>query len=136
MKKVRVSGKEIAWYVIAGILCLFGLTLCVFGIIGHHMNVALDENFIKSAEDSLINAIKIPFDFRIWGIMFALLGAIVAIIALNFNAKKTDREMEKTIRRQQRLNAGMNTNIEVKSAVQIIEETPSPIEVENKIEEK
>lgn len=132
MKKRTVSGKEIAWYVIAGVFVMLGLTLMVFGIIGHHMNVALDDNFIKQAEDNLVNAIKVPFDFRIWGIMFVLLGAIVTIITLNFNAKKTDRELERTVRRQQRLNAGMDTKIEAKSAVQIIEENPTPEIIEEK----
>lgn len=132
MKNRTVSGKEIAWYVIAGIFVMFGLTLMVFGIIGHHMNVALDDNFIKQAEDNLVNAIKVPFDFRIWGIMFVLLGAIITIITLNFNAKKTDRELERTVRRQQRLNAGMDTKMEVKSAVQIIEDNPTPEIVEEK----
>ncbi len=132
MKNRTVSGKEIAWYVIAGIFVMLGLTLMVFGIIGHHMNVALDDNFIKQAEDNLVNAIKVPFDFRIWGIMFVLLGAIITIITLNFNAKKTDRELERTVRRQQRLNAGMDTKMEVKSAVQIIEDNPTPEIVEEK----
>ncbi|HBF68098.1 MAG TPA: hypothetical protein DDW20_02105 [Firmicutes bacterium] len=132
MKNRIVSGKEIAWYVVAGIFVMLGLTLMVFGIIGHHMNVALDDNFIKQAEDSLVNAIKVPFDFRIWGIMFVLLGAIITIITLNFNAKKTDREIERTVRRQQRLNAGMDTKIEVKSAVKIIEENPTPEIIEEK----
>lgn len=136
MKKEKISGKEVVWYVIAGVFALFGITLMVFGIIGHHMNVALSDNFIKSAEDALINAIKIPFDFRIWGIMFVLIGTIILIIALNANAKKADRDIEKTIRRQQRLNAGANVDIEVKSAVQIIEDVPSEIKVENKEENK
>lgn len=133
-KGAKVSGKEFAWYVVGGIFAVFGLTLMVFGIIGHHMNVPLADNFIKGAESAVIKAIKIPFDFRIWGILFLILGMFVIIVTLNYNAKKTDREVEKTIRRQQRLNAGMNTDIEVKSAVQVIEE-PAPEQVnENKPE--
>lgn len=131
--KEKVSGKEFAWYVVGGVFGIFGLTLMIFGIIGHHMDTTLQNNFIKNAEKALINAIKIPFDFRIWGIMFLLLGMFIIIVTLNYNAKKTDREIEKTIRRQQRLNAGMNTDIEVKSAVQIIEE-PAPTGEEKKSE--
>ncbi len=130
-KSSKVSGKEFAWYVIGGVFAVFGLTLMVFGIIGHHMNVPLADNFIKGTEEALIKAIKIPFDFRVWGIMFLLLGMFIVIVTLNYNAKKTDREIEKTIRRQQRLNAGMNTDIEVKSAVQVIEE-PAPEQVSEK----
>lgn len=122
----KVSGKEFAWYVTGGIFAMFGLVLAIFGIIGHHLNVPLEQNFIKNAEKALIEAIKIPFDFRIWGIMFLLLGMAIIIITLNYNAKKTDREVEKTIRRQQRLSAGMNPDIEVRSAVEVIEEPAKP----------
>lgn len=120
--KSKVSGKEFAWYVVGGLITVFGIVLMVFSIIGHHMNVALENNFIKNAESALINAIHVPFDFRIWGVMFVIVGMFIVIVALNYNAKKTDREIEKTIRRQQRLNAGMNTSVEVKSAVEIIPE--------------
>ena len=108
----KLSWKEIVWYVISG----------VFAIFGHHMNVPLNENFIKTAENALIKALNIPFDFRIWGIIFLFVGLVIAIITLNVHAKKVDREVEKTIRRQQRLNAGLNEEIAVKSAVEIVEE--------------
>ncbi len=130
--KNKMTGKEFAWYIVGGLFGMFGLTLMVFGIIGHHLNVPQADNFIKNAESAVIEAIKIPFDFRIWGILFLLLGMLIVILTLNYNAKKTDREVEKTIRRQQRLNAGMNTSIEVKSAVEVIEEPK--IEVETKKE--
>lgn len=126
--KNKMTGKEFAWYIVGGLFGMFGLTLMVFGIIGHHLNVPQADNFIKNAESAVIEAIKIPFDFRIWGILFLLLGMLVVILTLNYNAKKTDREVEKTIRRQQRLNAGMNTSIEVKSAVEVIEEPKAEVE--------
>lgn len=127
--KDKVSGKEFAWYVFGGLFAVAGITLMIFGIIGHHMNVPLDNNFIKKAEEALISAIKVPFDFRIWGILLLLLGVIIISITLAYNAKKTDREVEKTIRRQQRINAGVEQKLEVKSAVEIIEEKPA-IDVE------
>ncbi len=130
--KNKMTGKEFAWYIVGGLFGMFGLTLMVFGIIGHHLNVPQADNFIKNAESAVIEAIKIPFDFRIWGILFLLLGMFVVILTLNYNAKKTDREVEKTIRRQQRLSAGMNTSIEAKSAVEVIEEPK--VEVETKTE--
>lgn len=124
MKKQQLSWKELTWYIIGGIVSLFGIALITFGIIGHHISDR-SVNFVKDAEEKLISKIKIPFDFRIWGIIFMFLGIIIIVVALNYFAKKVDREVEKTIRRQQRLNAGMNTDIEVKSAVQVIEE-PAP----------
>ena len=121
MKKEKLSWKELIWYIIGGVVALFGIALMIFGIIGHHISDR-SVNFVKDAEANLIAKIKIPFDFRVWGIIFMFLGVIAIVIALNFFAKKVDREIEKSIRRQQRLNAGNNTDIEVKAAVQVIEE--------------
>ena len=123
--KNKVSGKEFAWYLSGATIAVFGIILMVFGIIGHHMNVASNNNFIKAAEKSLIEAIKVPFDFRIWGILIFILGVLIVVIALAINAKKADREIDKQLRRQQRQAALKDNTIEVKSAVEIIEE-PAP----------
>ncbi len=124
MSKAKVSGKEFAWYVVGGIFAIAGIALMIFGIIGANMNVPLDANFIKSAEKVLKEAIKIPLDFRTWGIIFLAFGMFILILTLNFNAKKADREIEKTIRRQQRIGAGISSTIAVKDAVQVVEEKP------------
>lgn len=123
--KSKLSGKEFTWYLTGATIAAFGVILMVFGIIGHHMNVAANNNFIKTAEKALIDAIKVPFDFRIWGILIFVLGVAIVIIALAFNAKKADREIDKQLRRQQRQAALKDNTIEVKSAVEIIEE-PAP----------
>jgi len=44
---------------------------------------------------------------------------------LLFNAKKADREVEKKVRREQRLAAQASKTIEVKKAVEIVEEKPA-----------
>ena len=123
--KTKVTGKEFAWYLGGATIAAFGIILMIFGIVGHHMNVAADNNFIKVAEKKLIEAIKVPFDFRIWGIMVFLFGIAIVVIALVINSKKADREVEKQLRRQQRQAALKDNTIEVKSAVEIIEE-PAP----------
>ena len=123
--KDKVSGKEFAWYLVGSTIAVFGVILMVFGIVGHHIAVNAANNFIKVAENSLIEAIKVPFDFRIWGILIFILGIAIDVVALAFNAKKTDREVDKQLRRQQRQAALKDNTIEVKSAVEIIEE-PAP----------
>ena len=125
--KSKGTGKEFAWYLGGATIAAFGLILMVFGIVGHHMNVAADNNFIKVAEKKLIEGIKVPFDFRVWGILIFVLGIAIVVIALVVNSKKADREVEKQLRRQQRQAALKDNTIEVKSAVEIIEE-PAPAE--------
>lgn len=124
MKKEKLSVKEFVLYAIASVIAIFGLILITFGIIGHHLNVPLDSNFVKNAENSLINAIHIPFDFRIWGVLFLLLGVVILIIVLTAFARKSDRENERTIRRQQRLASAKTDAAEVKAAVEVVEEAP------------
>lgn len=112
----KISTKEFIWYAAAGLVIVFGIICMIFGIIGYHMPAT--NNFVKEFEA------KIPLNLRIWGIIFMAIGVIVGVIALVVNAKKADREIEKKIRREQRLAAQSNMNIEVKSAVQVIEEAP------------
>lgn len=75
-------------------------------------------NFVKTFEA------KIPLDLRIWGIIFMAIGVVVGVIALVVNAKKADREIEKKLRREQRIAAQSAMNVEVKNAVEIVEEKP------------
>ena len=112
----KISTKEFLWYAGCGLVVVFGIMCMVFGIVGYHLPSS--NNFIKDFEA------KIPLDLRIWGIIFMAAGVIVAIIALIVNAKKADREIEKKVRREQRLAAQNSMDIEVKSAVQIVEEKP------------
>ena len=119
----KVTDKEFAWYLGCGLIIFLGLVSIVFGIIGYHMSTATGMNFVQNFEE------KIKFDLRYLGLI--LVGGAVAILicVLLFNAKKADREVEKKIRREQRLAAQNNKTIEVKQAVEVIEEKPT-VEVE------
>lgn len=125
-KKEIMSVKEFVWYCIGSVIAIFGIILMIFGIIGTHLNTPVSHNFIKSAEQQLMDATHIPFDFRTWGVMFVLLGVIVLIISLCAFARKADRDNERTVRRQQRLAAASADLAGVKSAVEVVEEAPAP----------
>lgn len=112
----KISNKEFAWYLGCGIVALFGLILIVFGIIGYHMNAPIGENFIRQFEK------KLPLDLRTFGIIFVAVGVLVGIIVLLWNAKRADRDIEKRIRREQRIAAQSSQSIEVKKAVEVVEE--------------
>jgi len=114
----KVTNKEFAWYLACGILAVIGLIAIIFGIIGYHMDVPSGTNFITAFED------KINFKLRYIGLIFMGAGVVLALCVLLFNAKKADREVEKKVRREQRLAAQSSKSIEVKKAVEIIEEKP------------
>lgn len=131
--KDKVSKGEFAWYVVSGLIALFGLVLIILGIVERNMNIIPSKNFILQADEKVQNALHIFITFRGWGLIFLGLGVVMAVITLCVNARKTDREVDRQIRRQQRANTVSDVNSEVKQAVQIIEE-PAP--QEEKIEEK
>ena len=115
----KVTNKEFAWYLGCGVLVFLGLVAIIFGIIGYHMVSPTGMNFIQSFEE------KIKIDLRYLGLIFVGSGVAILIIVLLYNAKKADREVEKKIRREQRLAAQSNKTIEVKQAVEVIEEKPT-----------
>ncbi len=111
----KIEFKELIWYFIAGVLAFGGVFMMIFGIIGHHMSGNLEQNFIKQAEKNIV------LDFRIWGIILLAAGVVIALIALVYFASKADRNNEKILRRQQRLNTSLTEGMEIKPAVQTIE---------------
>ncbi len=122
----KVTTKEFIWYLGAGFLVFLGLIAVIFGIIGYHVTGPAEQNFIQKFEEA------IHFELRFLGLIFIGAGVVLAICVLVFNAKKADREVEKKIRREQRIAAQSNKTIEVKNAVEIIEEAPKAEEVEAK----
>jgi len=115
----KVTTKEFIWYLGCGLLIFLGLVAVTFGIIGYHMHVPSEFNFIEKFEAS------IKFELRYIGLIFIGAGVVLSICVLVFNAKKADREVEKKIRREQRIAAQSSKTIEVKNAVEIIEEAPA-----------
>jgi len=122
----KVTTKEFIWYLACGLIIFLGLISIIFGIIGYHMGGPSELNFVKAFET------KLKFELRYLGLILLGVGVAASIIVLLFNAKKADREVEKKIRREQRLAAQNNKTIEVKKAVEVIEEAPKAEPVEAK----
>lgn len=113
---MNVTKKEFAWYVVSGILVFIGVVLIIFDIIGDNIRVSAADNWILTAQNAVIEWSKINMDWRTWGIIFFLAGALVAVITLSVFAKGADRIVEKEQRRQARLaaikeNGGSEDNV-------------------------
>jgi len=113
----KVTTKEFIWYAACGIVAFLGIIAIVFSIVGYHMQGT--NNFIADFED------KIKFSLRYAGLIAIGAALVVFVCALLFNAKKADRDIEKKLRREQRIAAQSNNTIEVKKAVEVIEEKPT-----------
>jgi len=122
----KVTTKEFIWYLVCGLFGFLGLLCVIFGIIGYHMDSSAKLNFVQQFED------KINFPLRFIGLILIGAGVVLAIIVLLFNAKKADREVEKKIRREQRLAVQNSSTIEVKKAVEVVEAPPAaePVKAE------
>ena len=117
----KVTTKEFIWYLACGLIAFLGLVAIVFGIVGYHLPSQL--NFIEAFEE------KIKFELRYLGLILIAVAVVFSIGVLLFNAKKADREVEKKIRREQRIAAQNSKTIEVKNAVEVLEvpaEQPQP----------
>ena len=98
----KLTNKEIAWYVIASIIAVVGLTFLVFGIIGDHFPGDYSDNWVAASENGWIKAWS-GLGYRWWGIILLVAAAFLAILVMNIFAKEGDRDTERAIRRQQRL---------------------------------
>jgi hypothetical protein len=117
--KMKVTTKEFVWYVIAGILVFIGTALIIFDIIGDNIRVSTDDNWILTAQNAVIEWSKINMDWRAWGLIFFLVGALVAVITLSVFAKGADRIVEKEQRRQARLSAIKETDVDENKTIEV-----------------
>ena len=99
--KAKKSVKELVWYIIAGLLWIFGLSLMVTSIVGEYLPGLEKNNPILKAEETLIGWSKLGF--MSWGMIFLAIGAIIFVSVLLYYAKKTDIERDRALKRAQRL---------------------------------
>ena len=75
-------------------------------------------NFVTEFEEKSLKG----FELRYVGLICIAAALVVFVCALLVNAKKADREVEKKLRRELRAQAQNDSTIEVKKAVEVIEE--------------
>jgi len=115
----KISTKEFLWYLGCGLIAFLGLVSIIFGIIGYHMSGPTGTNFVTQFEE------KLHFELRYLGLILLGSAVVLVVCVLLYNAKRADREVEKKVRREQRLAAQASKTIEVKKAVEIVEEKPA-----------
>lgn len=118
----KVTTKEFIWYAACGLLVAFALICIIFGIVGYHMAGPSDQNFIVQFEAKVFKKGKL--DLRSFGLIVLAVSVLITVIVLCVNAKKADRDIEKKLRREQRLAASVSSTIEAKNAVEVVEEKP------------
>lgn len=115
-KKLRVGKVELVFYIVFGLLALWGLVYIILGLFANFLPIAPDQNALKQAS----NSIKAMFglDFFGWGlILFGVFGFATAMVAI-ISATTVDRDYEKAQRRAARL----QRNKVVKEETPVVEE--------------
>ena len=102
-KKARkLSGRELAWYIVASAFALLGLIFIVFAIVGDFLPVLAEDNWVTNSEAVWLTSWT-PFGYRYWGLILFAIAGVIAALALNYYAREGDKDEERALRRAQRL---------------------------------
>ena len=115
-KARKFSGKELVWYIIAGVFALAGLVFIVFALIGDYTPGLASDNWGATSESAWLTNWS-PLGYRQWGLILIAAGVLISAIALNFFAREGDRDEERALRRAQRLaleNEAVDAEVESK----------------------
>jgi hypothetical protein len=130
----KIGKWEIFWIVLDSLIGAAGLFFITIGIVGDYMapTVKADGSFSNWILDSqtkfeagMKTALKFQLSYRWFGVCLLIIAAFIAVITLNFFAKKRDVNDERALRRAQRLQV----------LSQSAPEAPAPV-VEAKAEDK
>ena len=99
VSKKKISGLEMAFIIVDGIIALGGLTMIVLGYIADYFPGKPEDNWTGQA--SFMSAMHISY--RWFGVILLVAAAIIAAIVLNGFARKNDTDNERALRRAQRM---------------------------------
>ena len=117
---------EIIVYVLAGLIALWGLTYLVLGLIAENLNVLSSKNELLKASNTIKRLFGLGFVG--WGMILLGIGALLAIIVLAANAKKSDRAFDREARRAARRNR-LQTELGAPTAAnEVIDVEVAPVE--------
>ena len=123
-KKSKISKAEIFWIVIDSIIGLAGLVFVVLGFISAYLPKKSSDNW--TGETAFTDVMHMSY--RLFGAVLLLGAAIIAVIFLNFFAKKSDVDSERAERRAQRLKiiADSDASKEAEKPVEAVEVASEP----------
>ena len=100
-KQLALHPLELVWYIVCGLVGLWGLTYIVLGLISNNLPTkSEDSEFVKA---NIEFAKTFGLDWLGWGLIILSIAAVAAVIVLLLLSNKTDRDYEKNTRRAARL---------------------------------
>ena len=132
--KRKISKGEIAWIVVEGLFGLAGITFIVLGFVADYLPLLYSENVLLQSEQKLMKATGGFLTYRWLGFLLLLVGVIIALITLNYFAKRSDLSEEREVRRQQRLKIISESAAAEAPAPEVVDAESKPVE-EKPVEE-
>ncbi len=127
-KNKKVSIFEVIWYLICGLVILWGITYVALSLIDKYNDLADLHKFATKFE----SAFKLSLYF--WGLIIIAIGAVAAVVVMIIFAKTFDRAADREQRRSARL-SGLNKKedkVVAEQKPEVVEEKP---EEQPKVEE-
>ena len=100
-KKLPLHPFELVWYILVGLVGIWGLTYIVLGIIASYLPIQSEDPALVKANDKILELFKL--DMLGWGLIILAIAAVAAVVVLILFSNKVDRDYEKNVRRAQRL---------------------------------
>lgn len=100
-KKLPLHPFEFVWYILVGLVGIWGLTYIVLGLVATHLPISTEDPGLVEANEKILELFKL--DMLGWGLIILAIAAVAAVVVLVLFSNKVDRDYEKNVRRAQRL---------------------------------
>ena len=100
-KKLPLHPFELVWYILVGLVGIWGLTYIVLGLVASYLPIQSEDPALVKANAKILELFKL--DMLGWGLIIFAIAAVSAVVVLILFSNKVDRDYEKNVRRAQRL---------------------------------
>ena len=100
-KKFPLHPFELVWYILCGLVGIWGLTYIVLGLVEQNLPISTENSELTKANLVIIEKFKLGF--LPWGLIILAIAAVAIVVVLLIFSAKVDRDYEKNVRRAQRL---------------------------------
>ena len=100
-KKFPLHPFELVWYILCGLVGIWGLTYIVLGIVANQLPIRTEDQPLVEADNKIKELFKL--NFLSWGLIILAIAAVAVVLVLILFSNKVDRDYEKNVRRAQRL---------------------------------
>jgi TM2 domain-containing membrane protein YozV len=101
--KQTLTISQMIWGILSFLSILAGLTLGILGFLRDMVGLPYERNWIRIAENAMNEFLETTLSWQTWGSILLVIGAVIFALLMTRLATQTERELEKSNRRAQRL---------------------------------